>query len=407
MAVVGCSLLGQANNQAPVPLRGPTATNATLKKVPPTTSLQPWLSPILNQSWHYFLNRFVIHQEAKLNTFYKTTVSESVGYVMLQATLAHDKPQFDTTWQWAQQHLQRLNMAPYHDHLFAWIYTLDPKTGQIEPESRYFATDGDQDIAYALLMAYEQWHDPAYLTAGLAISRDLLHKASVPVFKRLYLASGDWPLLTQHQLAWDPSYFAPVNYLKFAQYDRANAARWQKITQDGFWLLDACSALSKTQLPPNWCALNYQTGQAQFSPIHGANERNFGIDAFRVFWRMAHTVQQFPTLTPGSPQAKAQAYLKSHDFLYRYWQRTGQLPGSFTPEGTLVPDTKGLAGVASATEGLGTVTMLAQQHVVNPQGTQALYEKTLARTYSPEGYWVTDYSNYLHSVTWLTLAALQ
>ena len=77
-----------------------------------------------------------------------STVSEGIGYGMLLAVYMNDQTLFDDLWQYEQQHLGQYG-------LMDWNIKADgsgPADGGVGP-----ATDADEDMAFALLMADKQW----------------------------------------------------------------------------------------------------------------------------------------------------------------------------------------------------------------------------------------------------------
>jgi hypothetical protein len=96
-------------------------------------------------------------------------------------------------------------------------------------------------------------------------------------------------------------------------------------------------------------------------------------------------------------QERAKAYLKRHQYLLTYWKKTGQMPEGFSPNGKPLG-----SGISAFTLG----PLLVTSHFENPNQTTQLYQDTLAKLYNPEGYWVNDYNDYLHSVVWLHLYSL-
>ncbi|MGE0199771.1 MAG: glycosyl hydrolase family 8 [Candidatus Melainabacteria bacterium] len=338
---------------------------------------------LLRQSWSFFKSRFVPGGERVASNNYGGTITEGQSYSLLKSVLLGDRETFEKTWRWTKTHMQR-----QEDHLFGWEWGQreDGAWGLKYQES---APDADQDIAYALLLAAENWDRPDYAEAAKAIIADFWTVHVRQIHGRYYLASGDWEGFHREYFTLNPSYFAPYVYRKFAEVDAEHAEGWKQLAADIYPTLTACSALTANHLPPNWCAVQYESGEITFSDRQGEGARNFGYDAHRVFWRMATDAAL------GSAEAKA--YLKDHQYLLTYWKAHHRLPEQFTEKGK---------PVAPENSGFTLSAALALNHVVNPGTDEAMYAAMLAPHYHPEGYWFNDYNDFLQSVIWLHLYTL-
>jgi endo-1,4-beta-D-glucanase Y len=323
---------------------------------------------------------------------YGGTISEGQSYALQKAVWMNDPETFKRVWSWTKTHMQRP-----HDHLLGWRWgdgQFGTSNGLMESDN---AADADQDIAYALLLAGEQWHEPAYTQDGLNIVQDLWRLNVQELDGKYYLLPGTWSGFKQEYLSLDPSYFAPYVYRKFAQYDTAHAEGWTALADNSYDTLDACTNLTQPKLPPNWCAVKWHddgTGsRIIFSDRQGAGSRDFSYDAFRVYWRMAMDAKLSPL--PGRERAKH--YLQTHPFLWKYWQMHQTVPEGFTADGK--PRSRETSGF-----GMGPIMVLS--HFQNPRQDGELYQQMLAPHYNTEGYWFNDYNDFLHSVIWLHLYAI-
>lgn len=77
-----------------------------------------------------------------------STVSEGMGYGMLLTAYHGDKAEFDGLWKFAQKNLNA-------SHLMGWHVTCAGPTASDGGDSS--ATDGDEDIAFGLVVAVDQW----------------------------------------------------------------------------------------------------------------------------------------------------------------------------------------------------------------------------------------------------------
>jgi endo-1,4-beta-D-glucanase Y len=298
----------------------------------------------------------------------------------------NDPATFAKAWQWT-----KTNMRRPHDRLLAWQW--DEKQGIVGIDS---ATDADQDIAYALLLAGQKWNNPAYTADGLAIINDLWRISVKKIRGHYYLSPGTWSGFHGDYLSLDPSYFAPYVYRKFAEYDKPHAEGWNALADDIYDTLEDCTTLTKPGLPPNWCGVKYLDDGGPlivFSDRQGEGASDFSYDAFRVYWRMSMDA----ALSPSPGKERARNYLHSHPFLLQYWRQHRLMPEGFTAEG---------APRGQETSGFAMGPALVLSHFENPVNDAALYQAMLAPQYNSQGYWFNDYNDYLHSVIWLHLYSL-
>src|SRR5205823_2164632 len=141
---------------------------------------------------------------------------EGIGYGMLIAVYMDDQALFDDLWRYEQQFLDA------RTGLMNWYIKADgsgPATGGNGP-----ATDADEDMAFALLMADKQWGGKGALSKNYID----LAKAQIgavwanEVFDYKYMKPGSWGDSSTINL----SYFAPAYYRLFAKVDTANATNW-------------------------------------------------------------------------------------------------------------------------------------------------------------------------------------
>ncbi|MGD0566609.1 MAG: glycosyl hydrolase family 8, partial [Candidatus Goldiibacteriota bacterium] len=179
-----------------------------------------------------------------VNGYSNCTVSEGMGYGMLLAVYFGDETLFDNLWKYAALHSTggtEVGMLP-------WIID---SSGN--PQDVNSASDGDFDMAAALIMAHYQWGDGnglnytnlATTLVGLCRSYDLNSNGSVK-------PGNGWDDYTF------PSYFMPAWFKVFAAFDSAHSATWNTaVTENNSFLVNATSA-SFDKLPGEIC--NATTG---------------------------------------------------------------------------------------------------------------------------------------------------
>jgi endo-1,4-beta-D-glucanase Y len=185
------------------------------------------------------------------------TVSEGIGYGMISAVYMNDRTTFDQLWAFAQAHFDGSGLMNWN---------LNSGGGVIGSNS---ATDGDEDIAFGLMMADKQWG--GYTTVAKAFigkieARDLETDNS--------LKSGD----AYNEDTRNPSYFAPAYYRAFAEY--TGVSHWTAVLDRSYVVLNNCADAS-SGLVPNWCS----SGGGVI--VRGGEPTGYGYDAARTPFRIA------------------------------------------------------------------------------------------------------------------------
>ena len=211
----------------------------------------------MNWKAKYFVNGTVIRPENG-----NDTVSEGIGYGMLIGVFMNDQSMFDTLWTYAKAHPSNKN-----DGLMTWCV---PSGMSGSCSGSGSATDGDEDMAYALLMASKQWSGGNYTSDATALIKSIFaHEVSGNI-----LESGDG-FNNANEL--DPSYFAPSYYRAFARVDPGD--NWMGVLDECYTILAAASGSSG--LVPNWVN---QSGTG-ISNVD-SNGTYFGYDACRTPFRI-------------------------------------------------------------------------------------------------------------------------
>jgi len=238
------------------------------------------------------------------------TVSEGIGYGMLIGVFMNDKAMFDAVWGYGKAHLDG-------NGLMTWHYN---SSGSAAGNGS--ATDADEDMAYALMMAGVQWSDSTYTSAGTTMANAIMaHEVSGNV-----LEAGD-SFNNANEL--DPSYFAPSYYRVFARVTGNSA--WMNVLDETYTILG--NADQPDGLVPNWVNQS-GTGISYGSPNVGPY---FGYDACRTPFRIA-----LDWCLNG--ELRAQSYLNLIEGFY-----SAQAPNSvatlkdgYTTSGGMPPSASGL-----------------------------------------------------------------
>ena len=191
-----------------------------------------------------------------------STVSEGIGYGMLIAAYMGDQATFDGLWLFEQQNLDG-------NGLMNWAPEGVPANPSA-PECGGGATDADQDMAFALILANKQWGGQGSLTKTyLAYAKQQITNiwnTEIRDSKLTAAGDGSWA-------GWgniNISYFAPAYYRAFAKIDTDSTHHWTGASPasgsvvDGGSVLDTVydtidTALSSSAgnqvngLVPAWC----------------------------------------------------------------------------------------------------------------------------------------------------------
>lgn len=180
------------------------------------------------------------------------TVSEGIGYGLLFSAAMKDKSTFDSLYNYTKL---------YSDKNGLMNWKIDSNGKVIGTGS---ATDADEDMAYALLIAYKTWNETSYLNESKRIIK-LIEKYEINS-DYMVLSGDSWG--DNHSL--NPSYIAPFYYYKFAEI--SNTSFWNNVTNKNVDFLFK-TMNSKTGFLPDWT--NYD------GSIKDENSK-FGYDAVRV-----------------------------------------------------------------------------------------------------------------------------
>jgi endo-1,4-beta-D-glucanase Y len=185
------------------------------------------------------------------------TVSEGIGYGMIAAVYMNDRPTFDGLWGYAKLHAD-------NNGLMNWKIT---SAGAIASDGAGSALDADEDIAWALLMASDQWSSLTYLDEA----RDVINAIyNTSISGDGSIKPGDnWGGTTTYY----PDYFSPAYYRVFARATNNN--NWSGV------IIDRNYALLASLSGPYGLVPNGSDTQTL------ATSSAYGYNACRMPWRIA------------------------------------------------------------------------------------------------------------------------
>src|SRR5579863_4795582 len=198
------------------------------------------------------------------------TVSEGIAYGMLIAVNMNDKTLFDNLWSYEQAHKAAGNTMTW------CIPGGGGGMGSACSASGGSATDADEDMAFALLVAAKQWGGSYSSTASSLISdiwtNDIDKSSMLPT------GGSNFGNSTSSQPT-NPSYFAPAYYKAFATVDSGHA--WGTVATNCYTAISKV-ANSSTGLVPAWCSSNCSSAGGGSYTDNGV----YQYDAHRVPWRI-------------------------------------------------------------------------------------------------------------------------
>ena len=209
------------------------------------------------------------------------TVSEAMGYGMLITALMADedpeaKKQFDGLNSFRKRFPSSINPI-----FMCWKIPANERPGKND-----CATDGELDIAYALLLAHERWGDNTYLMEA----RSLINAIGLSLVRSDFsLRLGDWnkaPGQTR------PSDFMPDHFHAFRKV--TGDQLWSKVEDRSYEILNELQpdqlqygSATKTGLVPDF-AIEKKGHWVPARPgfLEGRHDGDFYYNACRVPWRI-------------------------------------------------------------------------------------------------------------------------
>jgi endo-1,4-beta-D-glucanase Y len=175
-----------------------------------------------------------------------STVSEGIAYGMMIAVAMDDRDLFDELWKYSQLWLNGNGLMQWYINAAG---TQALGTGG--------ATDSDEDIAWALVLADRQWGgqgslDDTYLNLAKR-QIDAVWQHEIDHSRGdMVLAGDDWG----DNVIFNPSYFAPNEYRIFGEVS-GNVEGWNRVIDTGYEILAAslnqASGNADNGLAPAWC----------------------------------------------------------------------------------------------------------------------------------------------------------
>ena len=207
------------------------------------------------------------------------TVSEAMGYGMLiTVMMAGADPQAKSFFDGLDRFRQRYP-STINPNFMSWKVPANEK--KVRNDS---ATDGDMDMALALMMAHWQWKDPAYLREAQALINAMASSLVRPDFS---LRLGDWDTEDATPMLTRPSDFMPTHFRAFGA--TSGDPLWGKVESRCYGILEELQKndASTTGLVPDF-AMAKGNGWLPAKPkaLEGPHDGEYSYNACRVPWRI-------------------------------------------------------------------------------------------------------------------------
>jgi len=319
----------------------------------------------LASSWIRYKEQFVDNGRVIDHSQGGITTSEGQSYGMLRAVWVDDKQAFDEIWQWTKTNLKRPN-----DDLFGWRWgqKSDDSYGFMDEGGINTASDGDTDIALALIFASKRWNDDRYIDEVRPVLEDIWKLEVDQAQGKNYLVAGNWAK-GGDKLILNPSYFAPYAWRIFADVDKA--WDWNSLIDPAYEVLNNSGKEKLNRgyavgLPPNWVALNKANGQLESPSFPGLNT-DYSFDAIRTPFRIALDYKWFN-------EPRALDYLtNSYKHLNEYYLKNNRLPTTFAHDGADIDHNENPSMYA---------TSLGYFSLVHPETASKIYQDKIIKLYS-------------------------
>lgn len=338
----------------------------------------PDLTVQIESGWTQYITSFIQDDGRVIDrSAGDISTSEGQAYGMLRAVWSGDRSTFDRVRGWSTRNLQ--GGDPHALPAWRWGQRPDGKWGTLDEQP---ASDSDQLMAYALLLAAGTWEEPAYREDAVALLHQIWERETREIAGQRVMLPGPWAV-DQDTVQLNPSYFMPFAYRAFAEADPEHD--WKALIGTSYDLIDR--GITAYGLPPDWMWVNASTGELMAPPGSQTHKLSFGFDAFRVAWNLAADVQWHD-------ETRARILLARMAPLGTTWRDEGKIPSQIAPGGESASnhDYVGMYGA-----------LLPAWHHSRPGDAALLYETHVAPS-ATGGIWGRPNDYYAQNWVWFGLA---
>ena len=334
-ALLGCVLLLNMI-RIPIPASAQILTNDTKHYYEDWKETYLRQNPYVKDETQYYV--FYGEQEyAEAHSTVEVTVSEAHGYGMLIAALMSDydneaKDIFDGMYHYYLAHPSSIG-----PHLMAWQQS-DNGKALVDSNGADSATDGDLDIAYALLLADKIWGSSGeinYRQAAELVINDIM-KYDVSHDDNI-LRLGDWA----YDVDKNDKYYTATRASDFIMqyfpvfYEVTGDERWMQLYNNSYSIINHFVDKYQTGLLPDFI-IKDSSGEWIPAPANFLENENDGVyeyNSCRVPWRISTDA-----LVGQNADAKKYAETVNAFFVKETSGKPEKIMAGYTPDGHAVAD---------------------------------------------------------------------
>jgi endo-1,4-beta-D-glucanase Y len=236
----------------------------------------------LQRTWGYYKKNFITANGQVIDPKTNLTTSEGQSYALLRAMWIGDQETFDKILKWTNENLQKPS------GVYAWKIQNSVDSNKITTNkviNEDSATDGDIDIAFALLQASKKWNNPQYSTLAQTIMDGIWANNVTLIGDNYYLLASDNATREDGFLV-NPSYYSPAMFRIFAKGTTNQEQNWNKLTTDTYSFLKKARN-PQTGLVPNWSIVTPTEQVTSAKKYIESGSDDYSYDAFRTNYRVA------------------------------------------------------------------------------------------------------------------------
>lgn len=253
----------------------------------------------VDEAWTSYVQRFIQEDGRVMDPKAGgITTSEGQAYALARAAWIGDRPTFERVRTWTRDNLQGGDDGA----LPAWKWGR-AGDGSWEVLDRQPASDADQWMAWALLLAHARWAEVGHRQQASRLLERIWTEEVARSGERYVLLPGPW---ARDHAPWklNPSYFLFFAWRDFAVADPAHP--WHALLDDGYALLD--EATPPGTLPGDWIHVDGGLPVATGAPEASV----FGYEAFRLPWTLAAEVRWNEAIRADALLERILAVLETH-----------------------------------------------------------------------------------------------
>lgn len=328
----------------------------------------------LKKSYELYQENF-ISKDGRIIDYGKNdvTTSEGQSYMLLRSIVMEDKTTFDLVWKWTKDNLQR------KDNLFAWLWGKSTN-GEHKILDENSASDADVDIAFALILAQEQWKDCKYLEEAKLITNSIWNNEIKQIGNYLVLMPGV-KQASEEKIEINPSYFSPYAFRYFQKYDELHD--WSLLVDSSYYYIMESSAKTKTGLPPNWFLIENGLNGEQIV-FENSKRSDFSYDAIRVFARV-----YLDYLRTG--EKRALPVLKKSTFFVEEWKKDKTFYTNYQVNGQLRDKDKFIGSMA---------ILIPAINIYDKKTANQIYDNEIKPYFKDEKFWSGKNDYYDKNLSW-------